>query len=204
MVWTGRYWKKYICPHPLKFSNFFHDNRPDIRYPACRISGRISGTCNRISGRIPDSKKGRISGRISGRPDIRGNPKLIIARVKKNDNRKSTLMKLGMIMDQALSAIFYMTSSNRKGGVSFGWRDVKTIFLHPILGSVCAPGCEIKRWVRNQRWVQGCHQTHPVYAKNNYLFWKKNVDVSHSWRWSLRGVPKLQVAYYTVIFRESF
>ena len=62
MVWTGRYWKKYICPHPLKFSNFFHDNRPDIRpdirYPACRISG----TCNRISGRIPDSKKGRISG----------------------------------------------------------------------------------------------------------------------------------------------
>ena len=51
-------WKKYICPHPLKFSNFFHDNRPDIRYPACRISG----TCNRISGRIPDSKKGRISG----------------------------------------------------------------------------------------------------------------------------------------------
>ena len=66
MVWTGRYWKKYICPHPLKFSNFFHDNRPDIRYPACRISG----TCNRISGRIPDSKKGRIS----GRPDIRCNP----------------------------------------------------------------------------------------------------------------------------------
>ena len=43
-----------------------------------------------------------------------------IARVKKNDDRKSTLMKLGMIMDQALSAIFYMTSSNRKGGVSFG------------------------------------------------------------------------------------
>ena len=27
-----------------------------------------------------------------------------------------------------------------------------------------APGCEIKRWVRNQRWVQGTHKTHPVYA----------------------------------------
>ena len=39
-----------------------------------------------------------------------------------------------------------MTSSNRKGGVSFGWRDVKTIFLHPILhlGAKLKGGCETK------------------------------------------------------------
>ena len=31
-------------------------------YPASRLSGRISGKWNRVSGRIPDIKKGRISG----------------------------------------------------------------------------------------------------------------------------------------------
>ena len=52
MVWTGRYWKKYICPHPLKFSNFFHDNRPDIRYPACRIAKKAGYAAGYPAGRI--------------------------------------------------------------------------------------------------------------------------------------------------------
>ena len=59
-------------------------------------------------------------------------------------------------------------------------------FVHP--GAKLKGGCETKG---------GCKAaTKPTLCteKITICFEKKNVDVSHSWRWSLRGVPKLQVA----------